>query len=70
MSRRVVSLVKRQPERVWPILAEPIKPAETLVKMRAGSLLMGVEFRDGERYPPPLTLDQAVDVVAWAGPIL
>lgn len=36
------------------------------VKYMAQSLLTGVNFRDGSSVCPPLTLDQAYDVMKWA----
>lgn len=39
--------------------------SETVIIARALSLLIGIEFRDGTRYPPRLTYSQACDVVRW-----
>lgn len=48
-------------------LAEPVQPMDTHTRMRAVSLLVGIEFLDGTRHPDTLTLDQARDVLRWAG---
>lgn len=40
---------------------------DTHSRMRAVSLLAGIEFADGTRHPDTLTLDQAQDVLRWAG---
>lgn len=47
-------------------LAAPIFPPETDARMRAQSLLTGMEFADGTRHPDTLTLAQAQDVLQWA----
>ena len=36
------------------------------VRYRAQSLLTGLVFRDGSYICPPLTLDQATDVLKWS----
>lgn len=45
----------------WGRCAPPIFPHETAVMMRAQSILSGGEIGQC----PPLTLDQALDVLAW-----
>ena len=62
----VLRLIRKAPAKRWPTLSEPVFPAETDARMRALSLLTGVEFADGTRHPDTLTLDQAQDVLRWA----
>lgn len=48
--------------------AAPTDPREVALRMRAQSLLCGLAFRDGSTQAPPLTTEQAHDVLAWAQP--
>lgn len=48
----------------WGALAAPVLPEETQLRMRAQSILSGGEIGQC----PPLTLDQARDVLAWYQP--
>lgn len=65
---RAVPTAKLPPRRpgTWGPLAEPVDPTDTLQRMRAQSLLSGIQFRDGSTCCPPLSLGQARDVLAWA----
>lgn len=47
-------------------LTDPVQPMDTHTRMRAVSLLVGIEFLDGTHHPDTLTLAQAQDVLAWA----
>jgi hypothetical protein len=47
----------------WGVLAEPVNPLETQLRMRAQSILSGPLIGAC----PTLTLSQARDVLAWAG---
>lgn len=49
----------------WGPLAEPVLPNETDARMRAQSLLAGLQYRDGSTNPGTLTYPQACDVLAW-----
>lgn len=60
----LVLSLRRKPAGTWGQLSEPIKPGDTLVKMRAMSVLHGIECRDGDRFPL-LTPAEARDVIAW-----
>jgi hypothetical protein len=62
----VVRLVRKAPFKRWPQLSEPIFPSDTDARMRAQSLLAGMEFADGTRNPDTLTLAQSHDVLRWA----
>ena len=51
----------------WPgPLAGPVQPMDTHTRMRAVSVLFGIEFLDGTRHPDAISLDQAHDVLRWA----
>lgn len=65
---RIMRLARRAlPPPSWPgPLTEPVDPMHTHQRMRATSLLAGIEFADGTRHPDVLTLDQAQDVLRWA----
>lgn len=63
----VVRLLRAARPARWPArLAAPVDPLDTHQRMRATSLLAGMEFRDGSRHPDTLTLSQAHDVLRWA----
>ena len=82
MSRllRVVSRLCPQPvrpDKPWPLLPAAIDPYETMAIQRAQSLLTGPTLaigrgvdEHGNKEPtgscPPLTIDQARDVLRWA----
>lgn len=51
-------------EKQWGELAAPVFPDETHLRMRAQSILSGGEIGQC----PPLTLEQARDVLAWYQP--
>lgn len=52
----------------WPSrLAPPVFASDTHYKQLAMSILTGMEFLDGDRYGPVLPVEQAKDVVRWAG---
>jgi hypothetical protein len=53
-----------RPSKPWPLLPGATRPEETQVRMRAQSLLTG-ELIGGAC--PPLTYEQACDVLRWAG---
>jgi len=64
--RRVLARVIPQPARPdkpWPTLPGAIDPAETRTIMRAQSILSGPLIGAC----PPLTIEQARDVLRWAG---
>lgn len=48
----------------WGQLSAPVDPADTLICMRAQSALSGPELGQC----PPLTVEQARDVLAWYAP--
>lgn len=48
--------------------AAPTDPQDVALRMRAQSLLCGLPFRDGSTQAPPLTSEQAHDVLAWLAP--
>ncbi|GLQ96434.1 hypothetical protein [Dyella mobilis] len=52
-------------DKQWSELAAPVFPDETQMRMRAQSILSGGEIGQC----PPLTLDQARDVIAWYQPL-
>lgn len=56
---RILRLAKPSlpPPRWHGSLAEPVQPMDTHTRMRAVSLLFGIEFQDGSRHPDTLTLD-------------
>lgn len=62
----VVRLVPKAPFKRWPQLSEPVFPSDTDARIRAQSLLTGMEFADGTTNPDTLTLAQAQDVLRWA----
>lgn len=64
-ARLVVRLLKPKAPKpgAWSMLAAPIDPTETMLRMRAQSL-MSPTPRGGAC--PPLTMAQALDVLAWA----
>ena len=62
----VVRLVRKAPFKRWPQLSEPVFPSETDARMRAQSLLTGMDFADDTRHPDTLTFAQAQDVLRWA----
>jgi len=73
VSRRALRLVAPllpEPRKtgVWAPLAAPIHADETVMRIRAQSLLCGIVYRDGRTSCPPLTLTQAIDVLAWHNP--
>ncbi len=51
--------------RHWSPLSAPVMPAETDTRIRAQSILCGIVYRDGRTSAPPLSLDQARDVLRW-----
>lgn len=54
-----------RPDKPWPLFTSaPTRPEETQIRMRAQSLLSG-SIIGGQC--PPLTLEQAQDVLRWAG---
>ena len=55
-------------DRPWGPLAAPVDPLETQLRMRAQSLLSGTRFRDGGTGCPPLSIEQAHDVMRWYRP--
>lgn len=48
----------------WQPLSAPVDPQETLLRSRAQSILSGGEIGQC----PPLTIEQARDVLAWHRP--
>ena len=68
LTRVVASTMKSDPQaipfKLWGHLSAPVDPADTLLCMRAQSILSGAEL--GQVHD--LTLDQARDVVAWHHP--
>jgi hypothetical protein len=48
--------------------AAPTDPRDVALRMRAQSLLCGIAFRDGSTQAPPLSIEQARDVLAWYCP--
>jgi hypothetical protein len=48
--------------------AAPTDPRDVALRMRAQSLLCGLPFRDGSTQAPPLSTQQARDVLAWHDP--
>ncbi len=50
-----------RPTWLWPPLSEPVMPAETDARIRAQSILSGPLIGAC----PPLSLDQARDVLRW-----
>jgi hypothetical protein len=65
-SRLVANVLRmnRKPKPgAWSMLAPPVDPLETTIRARAQSLLSGGLIGQC----PPLTLDQARDVLRWAG---
>lgn len=53
-------------QHVWPELAAPVSAYHNTLAARAMSLLVGMEFADGDKHPPILPADQAADVIRWA----
>lgn len=52
----------------WPSrLAAPVFAGDTHFQTMAMSILVGVEFMDGDRWPPVLPVEKAKDVMRWAG---
>lgn len=66
---RALNIVKRllpepvRPEVPWPLLPAAVDPRETRTIMRAQSILSGPLIGAC----PPLTAEQAADVLKWAG---
>ena len=60
--------MRAQPQAIpftrWTPLSAPVDPADTLLCMRAQSALSGPELGQC----PPLTVEQARDVMAWYAP--
>lgn len=56
--------VKPKAERTWGRLSAPVHPLETMARIRAQSILSGSLIGGGAC--PPLTYDQALDVLTWA----
>lgn len=67
LQARLLKSVKSQPARpgTWGRLSSPVDWEETQARSRAQSILCGVQFRDGSSQCPPLTLEQARDVLRW-----
>lgn len=67
---RILKVVSRlcptpiRPDKPWPLLGGATRPEETLDRMRAQSLLSGSIIGGA---CPPLTIEQAQDVLRWAG---
>lgn len=55
-----------RPAKPWPLLAAAVRPNETQAIMRAQSILSGPLIGAC----PPLTIEQAHDVLRWAGETL
>lgn len=52
----------------WPSkLAPPVFAGDLHFQQLAMSILVGMDFADGDRWPPVLPVEQAKDVVNWAG---
>lgn len=51
----------------WPArLPAPVIATDNTLASRAMSLLVGMDFADGDRHPPILPREQAQDVIRWA----
>lgn len=61
---RLIKRAKSKPG-TWGRLAAPVDADETMTRIRAQSLLCGIQYRDGSTQAPPLTLSQAQDVLRW-----
>ena len=57
-------LIEKVPFKTWEALSAPVFPDETLICMRAQSALSGQELGQC----PPLSIEQARDVLAWFHP--
>ena len=52
----------------WPgRLATPVFAGDLHYQQMAMSILVGTEFADGDRWPPVLPVEQAKDIMKWAG---
>ena len=66
--RRRLRLLKLAPAKpgTWPALSKPVDADETAARIRAQSLLCGLQYREGSSQCPQLTYSQALDVLRWA----